>query len=348
MDISCEELDFCADEIISAINILKTNKAHGSDNVLNEYIKSTKDVFLPIYIKLFNYILQTGSILETWLVGRIFPIYKNKGDIHEPENYRGISILSCFGKFFTSVLNNRLTEFVTNLKAINKNQAGFRKNYSTIDHSFVLKNDIDLNLSNKKVLYCAFVDFQKAFDSVWRVGLWDKLVKTGIEGKFLKIIHNLYSNIKSCIFANGANGANFGFYTGVRQGEILSPLLFSLYVNDMEQYFLDNGCNFLGHTDFVEKSFKLLILLYADDTVIMADNPILFQKSLESPQTYCEKWKLTVNITKTTVMIFRKKKDTVKNVFYYDNQKLDIVHEFKYLGIVFNYNGTFVKHKKHV
>ena len=139
MDIFCEELDrdFCADEIISAINMLKTNKAHGSDNVLNEYIKSTKDVFLPIYIKLFNYILQTGSKPESWLVGRILPIYKNKGDIHEPENYRGISILSCFGKIFTRVLRNRLTEFVTNLKAINENQAGFRKNYSTIDHSFV-------------------------------------------------------------------------------------------------------------------------------------------------------------------------------------------------------------------
>ena len=66
-------------------------------------MKSAKDVFLPIYIKLFNYILQTGSIPETWFVGRILPIYKNKGDIHGPDNYRGISILSCFGIFFTSV-----------------------------------------------------------------------------------------------------------------------------------------------------------------------------------------------------------------------------------------------------
>ena len=83
----------------------------------------------------------------------------------------------------------------------------------------------------------------------------------------------------------------------------------------MEQYFLDNGCNFLGHTDFVENSFKLLILLYADDTVITDDNPILFLKFLESLQTYCEKWKLPVNITKTKVMIFRKRKDSGKNVF---------------------------------
>ena len=162
MDISWEELDrdFCADEIIGAINTLKTNKAHGSDNVLNEYIKSTKDVFLPIYNKLFNYILQTGSIPETWLVGRILPIYKNKGDTHEPENYIGIIILSCFGKFFTGVLNNRVTEFVIYLKAINENQAGFRKNYSTIDHSFVLKNVIDLYLS-----ICAFVDFRQCLES---------------------------------------------------------------------------------------------------------------------------------------------------------------------------------------
>ena len=78
---------------------------------------------------------------------------------------RGISILSCFGKFFTGVLNNRLTEFVIYLKAINENQAGFRKNYSTIDHSFVLKNVIDLYLSNKKELYCAFVDFRQCLES---------------------------------------------------------------------------------------------------------------------------------------------------------------------------------------
>ena len=95
----------------------------------------------------------------------------------------------------------------------------------------------------------------------------------------------------------------------------MSPLLFSLYVNDMERYFLDNECNFLEHTDFVEKSFKLLILLYADDTVMMADNPISFQKSLKSLQMYCDKWKLTVKITKTKVMIFRKRKDTGENVF---------------------------------
>ena len=75
----------------------------------------------------------------------------------------------------------------------------------------------------------------------------------------------------------------------------------------MEQYFLDNGCNFLGYTDFVEKSIYLMILLYADDTVIMADNPLLFQKSSESLQTYCEKCKLAVNIAKTKVMIFWEK-----------------------------------------
>ena len=81
------------------------------------------------------------------------------------------------------------------------------------------------------------------------------------------------------------------------------------------------------------KSFKLLILLYADDTVIMADNPILVQKSLENLQTYCERWKLTV----TKLKFLGKEKTQF------------IVHEFKYLGIVvFNYNGTFVKHKKHV
>ena len=116
----------------------------------------------------------------------------------------------------------------------------------------------------------------------------------------------------------------------------------------MEQYFVDSGSNFLKHKQFAPKALKLLVLLYADDTAIMADNPVSFQKSLTSLAAYCKKWKLTVNISKTKVVIFGKRKYTGKNSFYFEKQKLEIIDEFKYLGVIFNYNGSFVKHKKHV
>ena len=83
-----------------------------NDLVLNEYLKYSKDVMLPIYCKLFNLILDTGFIPEAWSKGTILPIYKNKGDIKAPDNYRSITILSCFGKLFTAILNHRLNKYL--------------------------------------------------------------------------------------------------------------------------------------------------------------------------------------------------------------------------------------------
>ena len=141
---------------------------------------------IPLYLKLFNIIFETGTLPDSWLEGRIIPIYKNKGDRSTPENYRPITVLSCLSKVFTSVLNNRLTKFLDSTSGLNENQAGFRKGYSTIDHIFSLNTLLELHRAKKKKLYCAFIDFSKAFDSVWRIGLWRKLLANNINGFFSK------------------------------------------------------------------------------------------------------------------------------------------------------------------
>ena len=139
------ELDypFTEGEIRKVIKSLKCNKACGSDAVLNGFIISTVDIFLPIYIGLFDYILQSGKNPNDWVIGEIVPIYKNKGDVNSPGNYRGTTILSCFGKFFTSLLNQRLEQFLETHNILKENQIGFRKTYSTVDHVFSMKSLID-------------------------------------------------------------------------------------------------------------------------------------------------------------------------------------------------------------
>ena len=126
---------------------------------------------MPLYSKLLNIIFETGILPDTWLEGRIRPIFKNKGDKSKPENNRPITVLSCLSKLFTSILNNRLTQFLDLFDGLNENQAGFGKGYSTIDHIFSLNTLIELFKAQKKKLYCAFTDFSQAFDSVWRSGL---------------------------------------------------------------------------------------------------------------------------------------------------------------------------------
>ena len=189
------------EEISRCIHRLNNGKASGPDKILNEYIKSTKETFLPIYENLFNIILDTGCFPEQWSTGTISPIYKNKGDRLTPQNYRPITILSCLGKLFTTILNGRLNGYLGDL--LSENQAGFRKHYSTLDNIFSMHALTELLKSQKKKLFCCFVDFSSASDSVWRIGLWKKILEHNIDGKVFKVIFNMYHGIKSYVSLMG-------------------------------------------------------------------------------------------------------------------------------------------------
>ena len=137
-------------EIFKCIKELKNGKACGDDHIINEYIKSTSNLFMPIYVKLFNIVLDSGNVPELWLIGNIIPFYKNKGCQSDPQNYRPITILSCMGKLFTCILNVRLTSFLEEFLLLNENQFGFRKGYSTVDGIFVLHLLFELMKKKKK------------------------------------------------------------------------------------------------------------------------------------------------------------------------------------------------------
>ena len=138
-----------------------------------------------------------------WVSGTIKPFYKNKGDKLNPKNYRPIAIVSCFWKLFTAVLNARLSEFSDEMLLINENRCGFRSGYSTTDCMFVLHSFFEILKNKKKKLFCAFVDFEKAFDTLWRDALWYKMLLNNINGNMYQVIFNMYQNIKSCLFYDG-------------------------------------------------------------------------------------------------------------------------------------------------
>jgi len=121
--------------------------------------KCTSHMMVYIYVKLINVILDTCIIPETWSIGVIKPIYKNKGDKTDCNNFRPITILSHLGKLFTSVLNNRLNSFINENDILNESQAGFRAKYSTLDHIFALHTIIEMLRAKKRKLFCCYVDF---------------------------------------------------------------------------------------------------------------------------------------------------------------------------------------------
>ena len=258
--------------------------------------------------------------------------------------------MSCLGKLFTAVLNNRLTEYLEKNVILSENQAGFRKGYGTTDHIFVLKSLTEIAKLSKKKLFCAFIDFSQAFDSVWRGGLWRKLLFNSFNGKFFRVIYNMYENIKSCVRTNDETSIFFPGECGVRQGENLSPLLFSLYLNDLENFIISGGVDTID-LDFIAQEnhlyLKLLILLYADDTIIFSNDKNNFQKALDNFHEYCNIWKLKVNISKTNVIVFNSKTNRTMS-FTLGGQNIEIKDSYKYLGVIFSKSGSFLNARKHI
>ena len=193
------EATISQEEVMKCMLRLKNNKACGYDGILNEFLKFSCPKLVETVTALFNLILDSGKLPNDWAIGYISPIYKGKGSAEDPDNYRGITIVSCFGKLFTSILNQRICAFLEANNLLGSEQAGFRKGHSTLDHIFTLHCLIDVYLRKKKKLFCAFIDYRKAFDSIQHGLLWEKLINMNIGGKVLNIIRDMYSKTKLCV-----------------------------------------------------------------------------------------------------------------------------------------------------
>ena len=338
-----EELDIpiTESEILSSIKQLRNNASAGPDYLLNEFFKNGTHVLLPYLVKLFNICLERGFFPDSWSEGHIIPLFKS-GDKSEPNNYRGITLLSTLGKLFSRTLNNRLVKWAESYNVYIEAQAGFRKGMSTVDNIFVLNGLISHCLMNRKKLYCAFIDFKKAFDFIVRDNLWYKLIKIGVKGKMLSVIKSMYNCVKSKVKHNNILSEEFTCMLGVRQGECLSPFLFSMFLNDIEEELQVKG------VEGIELGFlNLAIMLYADDIILFAESAEALQKSLNILEDYCNKWKLTVNTEKTKIMIFGNGGRISNNLnFKYANKSLEILKQFKYLGCVLTSEGAFNEMEK--
>jgi exonuclease III len=327
-------------EVRNAIKRLNKHKAAGEDQLLNEYFIEACDILSGYITVLFNKILNTGHFPVAWTKGIIIPLYK-KGDKDDVTNYRGITLLSNLGKLFTAVLNERINKWSDNNNIVSDAQFGFRKGRSTIDAVFVLNTLIQKFINENKRLYCCFIDMKRCFDSICRKSLWYKLYNMGLNGKILRIIRSMYQSVKSCIRScdNTSYSDFFDIAMGLRQGEIISPIMFSLFVEDLELYLQDRlNCG------LTLNELCIILLLFADDIVILATNPSDLQLSLDKLFEYCDTWGLEVNVDKSKCMVFRKR-GCLRNreVWFYGENSciLENVNDFNYLGVTFNYTGNF-------
>ena len=320
-------------EVQRAIINLKRGKACGVDSIAAEMLKAGGKVVYTFLTKLFNSIFDQGVYPLEWAKAIIIPIHK-KGDTQNADNYRGVSLLSIVSKCYTSVLNNRLYCWLEENKIIQEGQAGFRKTYSTTDQIFTLFSIVQKCMSKKhQKLYVAFVDFKKAFDSVRHEKLLECIRNHGVKGKFFCTLRAIYSSLLSCVRVNGEYSQFFECPVGVRQGCVLSPTLFSLFINQLANHISVEGRHGI---QLLPDLLELFILLFADDVALLSMTPIGLQNQLDCLKNCCDEMKLCVNTEKTKIMVFRKGGFLSKHEkWFYDGAKMEVVNEYCYLGFKF-------------
>lgn len=318
------------EEVKTAIQKLKNNKASGIDNIPPELIKCNINMSSRYLTPIIQDIWRTGTIPDSWKEGLIIPIPKKGGDLRECKNWRPITLLNTITKVLAMIILDKISPTI--YAKLRNEQAGFRPNRSCTDHVSSTRIIIEQSAEFQSPLYMAFVDFENAFPSVNRNAIWSALEEFDIPIKIINMIQELYRNADTRVLHKGKQSANFNINIGARQGCVLSPLMF-LAVLDivMRKTNTDspNGIQW-GLTQ------RLNDLDYADDLVLLAHKHADLQHKLNTLQHHGAAVGLKINIKKTKVMRMGTTTTTPVTV---GNTPLEDVDEFVYLGCAVTKNG---------
>lgn len=316
------------DGIVKIIDSLKSKSTSGHDGISNKVIKSVKHLISKPLSMLINESFSSSTFPDLLKLARVLPLFK-KGDVTQVTNYRPISILSSFSKIFERAIHNQLTDYLMENKLLHPYQYGFRKNHSTELAGLHLVDTIVSRLDNRFKSIGIFMDLSKAFDTLDHKILIEKLSYFGLSPSACNLIENYLTNRKQYVDLNGHLSSTKSLETGVPQGSILGPLLFTLYINDIAK-----ATSYLKPT------------LYADDTTLIFSpdrnvHPTNTARLINAELSAVAEWfkanKLSLNIEKTHYMIFHKC-NTSPNDFDFKIQNLSIsrVKTFKFLGLMIN------------
>ena len=317
-------------EVSNAIYQAHRGKACGIDEIPVELLHSIH--VRQFLTKLYNSCFQNGVVPNMWNHGILTPIIKNSNiDRRIITNYRGITLIPHICKIYSSIMNYRLTKWVADNKILHDEQNGFRKKRSCQDHLQSFYSIVQTRKLQGYDTFTAFVDFSRAYDNIPRDHLWFKLKKLGLQGNFLNALMSLYKNVSCSVRSNFGLRNDFKVTKGLKQGCLLSPILFNLYLNDLvtELKNLKRGIYINGQ--------YIPVLLYADDLVLIGKTSEDIQEMLKTLDSWCKRWGLFVNENKTKVIHFRKKnKRQTKFNFKCGEKSISICDKYKYLGLWFN------------
>ena len=336
---SMENIVTTPNEVLELCKNIDINKSSAIDYVSSRILKDAFIVLVDKLVTCFNLSFNSGTFPDDWKIAKITPLHKG-GQKNQVNNYRPISLLPLPGKLIEKIVHKRITSYLDANDILNNNQNGFRAKHSTQDTVAKFTDDIAININNNNCTLATFIDFRKAFDTVNHKILLDKINSLGINNSTHNWLTSYLCNRKQVVVANGITSRKGTITCGVPQGSTLGPLLFLIYINDINKHFVNSK-----------------IKLFADDTVLYTasittiDARNDLQIDLDSLDTWCRQHKLSINIGKTKSVLFGTKK--INNKITCPNltiagETIHFVNEYKYLGIVLDKSLTFSRHIKYV
>ena len=317
------------EEVEEAIRKLPDNKSPGVDNIPAELIKHGGTPIIDLMTTICQKIWQTKQWPTKWTQSLIIPIPK-KTNSRQCQNHRTISLICHASKIMLRILLNRLKHEAEEHLA--EEQAGFRTGRSTVEQIFNCQIIIEKHLQHQRDLYHNFIDFKKAFDRVWHEGLWHTLRKFNIEEGLTQTIEALYNNASSAVLLNKEIGEFFPTTVGVRQGCLLSPVLFNLF---LEQIMIDALHEMPSTISIGGRPINNL--RFADDIDLLAGSNDELQELTNRLVDKANAFGMELNKEKCKVMV-NSRNDTSCNINI-EGQALEEVNSFKYLGATLTKDG---------
>ena len=322
------ECELTMEEMMQVISEASNNKASGSDDIPYEMIKQLGPKALEMLLHLYRRCWNGEGIPPKWRTAIIKALLKEGKDPKDPTSYRPISLTSCLGKILEKIIANRLIYVLEERGILTNNQAGFRPGRCTTDQILKLVQEASDNMHEKpkgRNTVCTFFDYNKAYDTVWRDGLLYKMVQNNIPYRFVQYIRHFLSGRKTVVSINNTHSKEFVLKDGLPQGSSISPILFLIFINDID----------------VDLDVKTTASLFADDTAtwwkdgkVRGSEKRLVQAEIDKIMEWAEKWKMKVNASKTKSMVISssKKEQSTDPKLKAGGTPIQPVQEYPFLG----------------
>ena len=331
-----------AEEIATCVFKLTNYKACSPiDKISNELLKYGYADMIELLEQFFN--LQWTLERSSPPPGVVVSLYKN-GDSTHPGNYRGITLTSCIDKLYNAVITKRLQKYLEVNNLLHEGQNGFRPGRSCADHLFTLSQTLLGRKRGGLGTYVLFLDTYKAYDVVWRDGLLWHLWYAGVNGRMFRVICNMYGNTRAMATHNGCTSGTFNLNLGLAQGDTLSPLLFTVFINS-----LLNTLDTHPGVPIGASQDALRALMFADDLAAVASSRAAMQSMVNDIYRHFKRWRLKANIkedgTKTALMCCGPVAESSnQQSIRWGEQCIPEVRTYKYLGVLLTDDLKWDKH----